>query len=34
MDRHIQRWLPRPQILHPWPTTRFDLRTQGKSRVR
>ena len=34
MDRHIQRWLPRPKILHPWPTTRFDLRTQGKSRVR
>jgi RNA-directed DNA polymerase len=34
MDRHIQRWLPRHKILHPWPTTRFDLRTRGKSRVR
>jgi RNA-directed DNA polymerase len=34
MDRHIRRWLPSTKILHPWPTTRFDLRTQGKSRVR
>jgi RNA-directed DNA polymerase len=34
MDRHILRWLPPTKILHPWPTTRFDLRTQGKSRVR
>jgi RNA-directed DNA polymerase len=29
-----QRWLPPPRILHPWPNRRFDVRTQGKSRVR
>jgi len=29
-----QRWVPRPHILHPWPDERFDVRTQGKSRVR
>ena len=34
MTRHVRRWLPSTKILHPWPTTRFDLRTQGKSRVR
>jgi RNA-directed DNA polymerase len=28
------RWLPRPHILHPWPNTRFDARTQGRSPVR
>jgi RNA-directed DNA polymerase len=27
-------WLPRPRILHPWPTVRFDARTQGRSPVR
>ncbi len=29
-----QRWVPRARILHPWPDERFDVRTQGKSRVR
>ena len=29
-----QRWLPWPQIVHPWPDTRFDARTQGRSPVR
>jgi RNA-directed DNA polymerase len=28
------RWLPKPQILHPWPNQRFDARTQGRSPVR
>ncbi len=29
-----RRWLPWPQIVHPWPTARFDARTQGRSPVR
>jgi len=28
------RWLPLPQIVHPWPDVRFDARTQGRSPVR
>ncbi len=28
------RWLPEPRILHPWPSARFDARTQGRSPVR
>jgi len=32
--RLADRWLPRPRILHPWPSVRFDARTQGKSPVR
>ena len=28
------RWLPWPQIIHPWPDDRFDARTQGRSPVR
>lgn len=32
--RLADRWLPRPRILHPWPSMRFDARTQGKSPVR
>jgi len=34
MHALTQRWVPRPRILHPWPEERFDVRTQGKSRVR
>jgi RNA-directed DNA polymerase len=34
MHRIAGRWLPRAHILHPWPTTRFDARTQGRSPVR
>ena len=34
MRRIADRWLPRPRIQHPWPTTRFDARTQGRSPVR
>jgi group II intron reverse transcriptase/maturase len=33
-DRLANRWLPQPRILHPWPTTRFDAKTQGRSPVR
>jgi len=32
--RLADRWLPRPRILHPWPSVRFDARSQGKSPVR
>ncbi len=34
MGRLASLWLPRPRILHPWPTVRFDARTQGRSPVR
>ena len=34
MRRYIQRWIPPARILHPWPDTRFDARTRGKSPVR
>lgn len=34
LDRHAKRWLPRVEILHPWPSARFDARTQGRSPVR
>jgi hypothetical protein len=27
-------WVPKPKILHPYPTQRFDARTRGKSPVR
>jgi hypothetical protein len=31
---HIDRWLPRPRICHPWPSQRLAVTTQGKSRMR
>lgn len=31
---HIDRWLPRPHICHPWPSQRLAVTTQGKSRMR
>lgn len=34
IHRLSERWLPKPQILHPWPEERFDVRTRGKSPVR
>ena len=34
MHRIAETWLPRAQILHPWPNQRFDARTQGRSPVR
>ena len=34
MGRLIKRWLPSARTIHPWPQQRFDVRTQGKSRVR
>lgn len=34
MNRIVTRWLPPACIQHPWPSVRFDARTQGKSPVR
>ena len=34
MRRFAERWLPLARIQHPWPTTRFDARTLGRSPVR
>lgn len=34
MRKLSERWLPKPRILHPWPTTRFDAKTRGRSPVR
>jgi RNA-directed DNA polymerase len=34
MRRFAERWLPTARIQHPWPTTRFDARTLGRSPVR
>jgi len=34
MDRVADRWLPPARIMHPWPSVRFDARTQGRSPVR
>jgi RNA-directed DNA polymerase len=34
MYRLADRWLPKPRILHPWPSVRFDAKTQGRSPVR
>jgi group II intron reverse transcriptase/maturase len=34
MNRLHDRWLPPVRIQHPWPSARFDARTQGKSPVR
>jgi RNA-directed DNA polymerase len=30
----FDRWLPRPRTLHPYPDVRFDVRIQGRSRMR
>jgi retron-type reverse transcriptase len=34
MHQLDQRWLPTDRILHPWPSVRFDARTQARSPVR
>ena len=34
IHRFAERWLPIARIQHPWPTTRFDARTLGRSPVR
>lgn len=34
MTALARRWIPRALVQHPWPTERFDGRTQGGSRVR
>lgn len=34
MERIIDRWLPRPRILHPYPSQRLRVTIQGRSPVR
>jgi RNA-directed DNA polymerase len=34
MNPIVERWLPHPRILHPWPEERFDVTIRGKSPVR
>jgi len=34
LRRLFRQWIPFPQILHPYPSVRFDARIQGRSRVR
>jgi hypothetical protein len=34
MSRVIARWLPSTTIVHPWPSQRFRVKTQGRSPVR
>jgi len=34
MDRLAARWLLPPRIMHPWPSVRFNARTQARSPVR
>jgi RNA-directed DNA polymerase len=33
MERLANDFLPQPKILHPWPSVRFAVRTQGRSRM-
>jgi RNA-directed DNA polymerase len=32
--KHVERWLPRPRICHPYPGQRLVVTTQGRSRMR
>jgi group II intron reverse transcriptase/maturase len=34
MHRLLERWIPRPRVLHPWPEARFAVRNLDKSRMR
>jgi hypothetical protein len=34
MTKLVEDWLPKPTILHPWPSVRFAVTTQGGSRMR
>jgi group II intron reverse transcriptase/maturase len=34
MNRLVDQWLPAARIVHPWPQTRFAVRTRDKSPVR
>jgi RNA-directed DNA polymerase len=34
MNKIQYRWIPKARIIHPWPTVRFEVRTQGRSPVR
>lgn len=34
VNRLVERWIPSPRVLHPYPWSRFEDRTRGRSRVR
>ena len=34
LRHHLDRWLPRPRICHPWPSQRLGVITRGRSPVR
>ena len=34
LRRYVDRWIPPVRIHHPWPEKRYDVTTQGKSRMR
>ena len=34
INRYVKRWFPPVRIYHPWPEARYDVKTQGKSRMR
>ena len=34
MDRLVSKWLPRPKIVHPYPSERLVVRPDGGSRMR
>ncbi|MBM3727154.1 MAG: maturase [Acidobacteria bacterium] len=34
VGRIVDRWIPAPRILHPYPDSRFDARIRAKSRMR
>ena len=34
MNVLVARWIPPGRVVHPWPGTRFDARTRGRSPVR
>ena len=33
MSRYARYWLPPVRVMHPFPSVRFDVRTQGRSPV-
>jgi group II intron reverse transcriptase/maturase len=33
-SKHMERWLPKPRIVHPYPSQRLNVRIRGRSPVR
>ena len=32
--RYVTRWIPGVRFHHPWPSSRYDVTTRGRSRMR